>query len=583
MDPPALAGSKLFRWSSVLLLSLAVPTSAFAQYQASNRTARRLGLQVGPLTATVVGTTRLEIDGPPGASVIIYGDYTPQADTAFVYGTPLVQPVGVQVSDPNTFDLTALLTGAPVLVLPPTGRFSTTFPSNVVLPPTVRTVAIQAAVLGSDPLLPAAPPIVSNTVVRTQADYGPAAYNLKSEAGSGLTYFDVEQGDVDGDGDLDSIMVRCDGTIEMQWEGDPLGFSPPVPVSAVELVDLDHDNYLDIVYSAQFGLGGYIMNLGRAAPDAATPNRLGKWLGYGASVQFPVSTAFPAPRFSDDIETADLDMDGDIDVVVGVGGTPGMGGINRIIINTYDTTGVAGFMDGTRAWYRNGFVVDNTEDVELHDVDGDGDYDLVVGNFDLDPVVNYVYQNQNGVRFGPPIPFRTNFVTTDPTMDVALGDFNGDGVADIYVSNWFAPANNLPASDGLFYGAVVGGVYAPINQGFRLPDNVNYVGPTPVMAEAAVDAEVLDFDLDGQLDVMVAMGTRCLGPTPATGPSTGLRAISRTQNGEFEEATAIPVELEQFDYSDLEPGDVQQLWVGLDFLRGGIDPDGGMGYGEITR
>jgi len=118
----------------------------------------------------------------------------------------------------------------------------------------------------------------------------------------------------------------------------------------------------------------------------------------------------------------DVDVDGDLDLVAGNSGQA-----NRLYLN-----------NGTADPFNGVSGVDITSDahdtrsMELGDVDGDGDLDLVAGNYGQ---ANRLYLNNstadpyNGVSGGD--------ITGDThdTVSVALGDVDGDGHLDLVVGN----------------------------------------------------------------------------------------------------------------------------------------------------
>ena len=134
------------------------------------------------------------------------------------------------------------------------------------------------------------------------------------------------------------------------------------------------------------------------------------------------------------IALGDVDRDGDLDLVAG-----NYGETNRLYLNN----GSANLFTGVIGSYISRDTA-NTTSIALGDVDGDNDLDLVAGNTGS---TNRLYLN-----IGTSDPF--NGVTgsdissdTHDTFSIALGDVDGDGDLDLVAGNYDHP-NHLYLNNG---------------------------------------------------------------------------------------------------------------------------------------
>ena len=173
----------------------------------------------------------------------------------------------------------------------------------------------------------------------------------------------------------------------------------------------------------------------------------------------------------DDVTSAfaagDVDMDGDLDLLVG------NGGLNRLLLNS----GGGVFTDTPSMIPGH---VDSTLDVALSDLDGDGDLDALLANGSGQ---NRLYQYSPGSGFTDSTVLLPSVV--DTTAAIAVADFDADGDDDVLFGNTF---------ENRLYRNVGGAQFADIS------------GEIPADGDDTFSLGVADFDLDGDVDVLVGNG-----------------------------------------------------------------------------
>ena len=154
---------------------------------------------------------------------------------------------------------------------------------------------------------------------------------------------------------------------------------------------------------------------------------------------------------------------------------------------------------------------DHTLGALFADADGDGRLDLYVAN-DLDP--NRLYLNRRGGRLGFRLVDRAASLKVDDAnagMGVAGADFDRDGKLDLFVSNSRGQTHAVYASRGAGY--------ADVRHAFGDAFGKNLTG---------WGDSWIDFDLDGNLDLVLANGdipvknlAKDAGPVQVLGSLTG--------------------------------------------------------------
>lgn len=163
-----------------------------------------------------------------------------------------------------------------------------------------------------------------------------------------------------------------------------------------------------------------------------------------------------------------VDLDGDTDIdIVGIGRTPDD-------VAWYENDGSENFTKNTIDSNAPG-----VRDVEVGDIDNDGDIDIVISQVDSTPDGVYWYDNDGSESFT-----KRTISTLDNPIYIDLADVNEDGELDVLASAW--------SLGHLVYYQNLGGT--PSTFSTTLIDN-NMTTPT--------DVEAGDIDGDGDIDIIM--------------------------------------------------------------------------------
>jgi hypothetical protein len=174
---------------------------------------------------------------------------------------------------------------------------------------------------------------------------------------------DAAMADVDGDGDLDVVLALevapnrlyiNDGKGMLTWKKGAFT-NVSHDTEHIRMADFDHDGVLDCVFVAE------------------DDHHHEYYLGNGDGTFRDVSDRLPAESEGNGLDVGDVNDDGLPDIVVGNSGSAGQ---NFLWINDPGRPGY--FIDRTATQLPQ--VNDQTQSIKLADLDGDGDLDMVVGN-----------------------------------------------------------------------------------------------------------------------------------------------------------------------------------------------------------
>ncbi len=383
----------------------------------------------------------------------------------------------------------------------------------------------------------------------------------------------IDFGDVDLDGDWDAVFADGGDFGNQQnriWmnrggaQGGPIGdfldqTSTRFPQQAddsrdIEFADIDNDGDIDIYVSntsqiVNQGNKWWVNNggtqggsLGFFADETNT-----RWVGLGGPNSSIASAGIlPNGSFIDwscDCDFGDLDNDGDLDLVHSTYGGGFNGGVpTRLFLNDGDgrfeelnpqgTTlgGISIAVGNTAIWAEGTYqpntnnntgqqadIATNTLDIDIGDMDGDFDLDILHGDRDSNPRIFYNRLEESGTLIFRDVTtavLPNNYVVNGGNYEQEMGDMDGDGDLDIYGLNWAGNAGS--------------------DRTFRNNGSGNFTNlQTNLPGSFADDNEgdFMDYDNDGDLDLFVAnfTGSDKLYDNPGNGVLTSV--IGEGTNG----------------------------------------------------
>jgi hypothetical protein len=265
-----------------------------------------------------------------------------------------------------------------------------------------------------------------------------------------------------------------------------------------------------------------------------------------AAAQTFVNTPDKLPAnggFTENVDFADVDGDGDLDAALAEGGDAGDDQNNLWINRGFEAGGTIGFFaDRTATQFPA--VLDASRDIEFADIDGDGDFDIYIANHaSLTNQSSRWWINMGRAQGGTEGFFQDQTAARWPDLNVAptsiwnalilpsggfvdwsgdgdFGDLDNDGDLDLVHSS-YGPAFNGQVPTRLFLNDG-GGVFREFNpSGFRLSSSniangnpalwaqgtqqantTNNTGANSDIASTALDIDLGDVDGDFDLDLL---------------------------------------------------------------------------------
>ena len=258
-------------------------------------------------------------------------------------------------------------------------------------------------------------------------------------------------------------------------------------------------------------------------------------------------------KISNGVQLGDLDGDGDLDMVVANAGT---------------TSGVY-LNDGAGAFADSGQALGSAQsrEVELGDLDGDGDLDAIL----INNGANTRWTNDGSGVFSQAQSFGGN-----NSQDVALGDLDADGDIDVFVANQGNP-NGVYLNDGS--GTLSGG--ASLGN-----SNSRGVEVGDVDGDGDLDAYVINFDQRARLWLNSGSGSFTdSGQMMGDHESNGIALGDLDGDGDLDAIVANQVNADRIWVNDgtgvftdsgqrLKTGTGNAEDRGIDWVLGDVDADG---------
>jgi enediyne biosynthesis protein E4 len=287
-----------------------------------------------------------------------------------------------------------------------------------------------------------------------------------------------------GDGTFEDVTDRSHTTGEGRWG------------SGVAVADYDNDGWPDL----------FITNFGA--------NVLYRNRGDGTFENVAAKAGVEAPGWNTGAAFFDADGDGDLDLyvaayvsctleeVLAARPTLDWKGVEKVALGPFGLPGAADhyFLSDGKGHFREAGEEAGLADAALAygfgvraaDLDGDGDADLYVAN-DSEP--NYLYRNEGGGKFrevglwsGAALSINA---AAQAGMGITLGDANGDGLPDLFVTNFAEDASTLYRGDGK-------GFFQDVSEESGVAE--------PTFKPLSWGTTFADLDCDGDEDLVIANG-----------------------------------------------------------------------------
>ncbi len=213
--------------------------------------------------------------------------------------------------------------------------------------------------------------------------------------------------DLDDDGDLDIVLANLDGDNaifwnQANWQFEKQTLPSASPSRSVSIIDVDGDNWLDIVFTQQVSAPLYWHNE----------------LGNSFKIQILQGVSYVGYAMN----WEDIDRDGDLDLVTGSYDAE----MEKLLGQRVPTSGVI-YHENRGDRFVATRLVDRSQTLALlfEDINHDGQNDIIVGNDFAVPDQYFSYTDAGWTELAPPA------VMTHSTMSFDAADINNDGNIEI--------------------------------------------------------------------------------------------------------------------------------------------------------
>ncbi|KOO33881.1 calcium binding hemolysin, partial [Chrysochromulina tobinii] len=315
-------------------------------------------------------------------------------------------------------------------------------------------------------------------------------------ADCGPLYFDtrsIAAADVDGDGDLDVLLGNYASPSRVLLNAGNGSFPTSIALPggsaltySIAAADVDGDGDLDVLLGNSGSPSRVLLNAGNGVswtnitlPDGGCTETCSSSSdgvcddggsgaeGYGyCNHGTDCADCGPRSTTTYSIAAADVDGDGDLDVLLGNSGSP-----SRVLLNAGDGVSWTSIELPGGSGYTNS--------IAAADVDGDGDLDVLLGNYDTPSVLLNAGNGTFPTSIALPARGGTGSSSFFYTNSIAAADVDGDGDLDVLLGNSRSPSIVLlNAGNGTF--------------------------PTSIALPASAQSiAAADIDGDGDLDVLL--------------------------------------------------------------------------------